>query len=243
MSTKKVSKAIYGQIVILLLCVLTVGYWAVRFPYPSPLIFDILTPQKRWPTDQVADWVISGDIDEGFMSFFYRDPDRIVPEGLDMVAPADGEIRYIDEKDGVKFMVIALTFWDVHVQRSPVGGTVVKIEDMGDTLMDGEGLDMIYLQEKMSPVQKVVHIQSEEWGLVKVRLLTSLLARRLEVWPKVGEKVEKGQKLGRIHLGSTVVVDYPQGLEPAVKIGERVVAGESIIFAAEELKKLEGTVQ
>ena len=223
MSTKKVSKAIYGQIVILLLCVLTVGYWAVRFPYPSPLIFDILTPQKRWPTDQVADWVISGDIDEGFMSFFYRDPDRIVPEGLDMVAPADGEIRYIDEKDGVKFMVIALTFWDVHVQRSPVGGTVVKIEDMGDTLMDGEGLDMIYLQEKMSPVQKV--------------------ARRLEVWPKVGEKVEKGQKLGRIHLGSTVVVDYPQGLEPAVKIGERVVAGESIIFAAEELKKLEGTVQ
>lgn len=243
MSTKKASKAIYGQIVILLLCVLTVGFWAMRFPYPSPLIFDVLTPQKRWPTDQVAEWVMSGDIDEGFMSFFYRDPDRIVPEGLDMVAPADGEIRYIDEKDGIKFMVIALTFWDVHVQRSPVAGTVVKIEEMGDTLMDGEGRDMIYLQEKMSPVQKVIHVQSEEWGLVKVRLLTSLLARRIEVWPNVGDIVEKGQRLGLIHLGSTVVIDYPENLEPSVEIGERVVAGETILFAAEELKKIEGKVQ
>ncbi|MCP5381994.1 MAG: phosphatidylserine decarboxylase [Kordiimonadaceae bacterium] len=239
MNILKAIKVIFWQIAILAVCGMVIGYWAIRFPYPSPLIFDLLSPNKRWPTQQVADWVTSGNIDEGFMTFFYRDPDRIIPAGDDMVAPADGSIRYIDEKDGVKYVVIALTFWDVHVQRSPVSGIVVKIEDQGDTLMDGEAYNMVYLKEKMSPVQKIIHIQSD-WGLIKVRLITSALARRIEVWPKVGDKIEKGQRLGRIHLGSTVVVDVPDQLTPAVNIRDVVVGGESILFKAEELKKIEG---
>ena len=57
---------------------------------------------------------------------------------------------------------------------------------------------------------------------------------------KVGDKIEKGQRLGRIHLGSTVVVDVPDQLTPAVNIGDIVVAGESILFKADELKKIGG---
>ncbi len=231
---KSVMKTLYWQITILAVCLMVVGLWASRFPYPSPLIMDILTPQKRWPTEQVADWVTSENIDEGFLSFFYRDPDRVVPEGDNMVAPADGEIVAYDELDGMRYMVIALTFWDVHVQRSPVAGTIVAIEDAGDTLMDGEGRDFVYLKEKVSPVQKVVTIDSDEWGLIKVRLITSLLARRLEVWHEVGDRIEKGERLGLIHLGSTVVLDLPDHLVAKVEVGDRVVAGESIMFARED---------
>lgn len=231
---KTIFKTIYVQLAILAACLMVIGLWATRFPYPSPLIMDYLTPQKRWPTQQVADWVTSGNIDEGFMSFFYRDPDRIVPEGDNMVAPADGEVIFIDEKDGTKYIVIALTFWDVHVQRSPVGGTIVNIEDAGDTLMDGEGRDMVYLKEKVSPVQKVVHIDSEEWGLIKVRLITSLLARRLEVFHEIGDTIDKGERLGLIHLGSTVVIDVPDDYVLSVNRGDRVVAGETIMFKRED---------
>ncbi len=234
MNKNLINKAFVAQILLLSICIVVTGLWASRFPYPSPVIFDVLTPQKRWPTAQVEDWVLAGNIDEGFMSFFYRDPDRIVPEGNNMVAPADGTLIYNTEKDGTNYLVIALTFWDVHVQRSPVAGTIVKIEDAGDTLMDGEGRDLIFLQEKMSPVQKVVHIETEEWGLIKVRLITSLLARRLEVWHEVGDRIEKGDRLGLIHLGSTVVVDVPSDLEPLVNVGDRVVAGETIMFAGKE---------
>ncbi len=230
---KPVIKAIYIQLVILASCLMVIGLWATRFPYPSPVIMDFLTPQKRWPTQQVADWVTSGNIDEGFMSFFYRDPDRLVPVGNNMVAPADGQIVAFDSKDGTNYMVIALTFWDVHVQRSPVGGTIVAIEDAGDRLMDGEGRDFVYLKDKVSPVQKVVTIDSE-WGMINVRLITSLLARRLEVFHEVGDKIEKGERLGLIHLGSTVVLDLPGDLVPLVKVGDRVVAGETIMFRRED---------
>lgn len=230
---KSILKALYVQLAILAVCLMVIGLWASRFPYPSPVIMDYLSPQKRWPTQQVADWVTSGNIDEGFMSFFYRDPDRNIPEGDNMVAPADGEIVAIDSKDGMNYMVIALTFWDVHTQRSPVGGTIVAIEDAGDTLMDKEGRDMVYLKEKVSPVQKVVTIDSN-WGMIKVRLITSLLARRLEVFHEVGDTIEKGERLGLIHLGSTVVLDLPDDMVPMVKRGDRVVAGETIMFRRED---------
>ncbi len=227
-------KTLYYQLVILALCMVVIWLWAVRFPYPSPIIMDFLSPKKKWPEDQVAAWVTSDNIDDGFLSFFYRDPDRVIPAGDNMVAPADGEVIYIDEKDDMKYMVIALTFWDVHVQRSPVAGKIVAIEDAGDRLMDGEGRNMVYLQEKVSPVQKVVTIDSEEWGLIKVRLITSLLARRLEVWHEVGDRIDKGERLGLIHLGSTVVLDLPRDLVTKVKVGDRVVAGETILYARED---------
>lgn len=230
---KSISKALYMQLAILAVCIMVIGLWASRFPYPSPLIMDYLSPQKRWPTQQVADWVTSGNIDDGFMSFFYRDPDRIVPSGDNMVAPADGQIVWIDSKDGVNYMIIALTFWDVHIQRSPVGGTIVAIEDAGDTLMDGEGRDFVYLKEKVSPVQKVITIDSE-WGMINVRLITSLLARRLEVFHEVGDTIEKGERLGLIHLGSTVVLDLPGDLVPTVKVGDYIVGGETIMFRRED---------
>lgn len=216
------------QIFILILCVITVGLMASYFPYPSPLIKPWLSPKERWPTPQVAEWVESGQVDPSFLAFFYRDPERVVPEGRNIVAPADGKITEIIRLDQKYYVVIALTFWDVHVQRHPVPGRIIAVDYAGDTLMDGEGKDLVFLKEKNSPVQAVVTYDTE-WGEIKVRLITSLLARRIEVWDEMGDTVEKGARMGRILLGSTVVIELPERLNLLVGLGETVVAGESIL--------------
>lgn len=220
------------QAVIVVACILAMIDWARNFPYPSSLIKPFLDPFHRWPTEQVREWVMSGNIDPEFLSFFYRDPERSIPEGNNMVSPADGRVIDITVKDGIRYVVIALTFWDVHVQRHPVSGVVTEISSLGDTLMDGEGKNLAFLREKHAPVQKRVCYATDAWGNVCVRLITSYLARRIEVWSKVGDHVVKGQRLGRILLGSTVVLEVNERIPLVARVGERVIAGETIMAEA-----------
>lgn len=217
------------QVVIVAACVLAMIDWARNFPYPSALIKPFLDPYHRWPTEQVREWVLSGEVDPEFLSFFYRDPERSIPEGENMVSPADGRVIDITVRDGIRYVVIALTFWDVHVQRHPVTGVVTEISTQGDTLMDGEGKNLAFLRKKHSPVQKRICYATEVWDDVCVRLITSYLARRIEVWSKVGDHVVKGERLGRILLGSTVVLEVNERVPLLARIGERVVAGETIM--------------
>jgi len=151
-----------------------------------------------------------------------------------MVSPADGRVVDIVEQDGVRYVVIALTFWDVHVQRHPVSGVITEISSLGDTLMDGEGRNLVFLRNKHSPVQKRVCYATRSWDKVCVRLVTSYLARRIEVWNEVGDHVVKGERLGRILLGSTVVLEVNDRIPLLVRIGERMIAGETIVAEVPE---------
>lgn len=216
------------QIIILLLCAGVIWSMVSRFPYPSPLIRPFLRPQLRWPEAQIRHWIDAEAIDKGFFSFFSRDPERVIPQGGGLVAPADGVVNDIFERDGMTYVVIALSFWDVHVQRSPVEGVVRSVRRAGDTFMDWEWQDAAFLRNKRCPVQAVVRIRSA-MGEVEVRLITSYAARRINVYLEEGESVAKGQRLGNITFGSTVVLAMPSGSRPAVEKGARVVGGESII--------------
>lgn len=209
-------------------CLTALFLFAVSFPFPSPLIKPLLSPEKRWPTAQVRQWVRSDSVPTEFLAFFSRDPERSVPAGQNIVAPADGVIRSIARTPEWTYIDIALSFWDVHVQRSPVKGRIQAILAAGDTFMDGEFRDRVYLRDKIAPVQTVLDIDSA-WGLVRVRLVTSFNARRIRVWVHDGETMEKGQRIGRILLGSTVILQLPPELSLAIKSSERVVAGESIV--------------
>jgi phosphatidylserine decarboxylase len=152
----------------------------------------------------------------------------VVPLGTSLIAPADGLITSADVLDGVRYLVIALSFWDMHVQRSPVTGRVVSIMASGDKFMDGEGREFAFLREKTCPVQKRVVIATLG-GQVAVRLITSLAARRIETWVQAGEQVKRGQRIGRILLGSTVVLELPAATKLLVRQGERVRAGQTEI--------------
>lgn len=214
------------QIVILCLVAAAVMLWALYFPYPSPLIRRWLPPRKRWPETQIRAWLQRGEFQRAFLRHFYSDPERIAPHGTSMLAPADGLVTSADVHGEVRYLVIALSFWDMHVQRSPVSGTVIEVESHGDGFMDGEGRQFAFLREKSSPVQKRLVIATD-CGQVAVRLITSLAARRIETWVTDGEEVARGQRIGRILLGSTVVLELPATTRLLVRTGDRVWAGET----------------
>src|SRR4030095_13734698 len=115
-------KILVLQVVVMVLCIVAVMQVVVHFPFPSPLIKPLLPPKQRWPAEQVAAWVESGHIDSGFIEFFNRDPDRLVPPGRNLVSPADGVIKDIAVENGVTYFVVGLSYWDVHVVRTPVAG-------------------------------------------------------------------------------------------------------------------------
>jgi len=216
------------QIVILCLVAAAIVLWALYFPYPSPLIRRWLPPRKRWPETQIRAWLKRGEFQRAFLRHFYSDPERIAPPGNSMLAPADGLVTSAQVQGGVRYLVIALSFWDMHVQRSPVSGRVLAVESHGDGFMDGEGREFAFLREKSCPVQKRLVIGTDA-GHVAVRLITSLAARRIETWVREGEEIKRGQRIGRILLGSTVVLELPAAVNLLVHTGDRVWAGETAV--------------
>lgn len=216
------------QIVILCPVAAAIVLWALYFPYPSPLIRRWLPPRKRWPETQIRTWLERGEFQRAFLRHFYSDPERIAPPGNSMLAPADGLVTSAQIRGGVRYLVIALSFWDMHVQRSPVSGRVLAVESHGDGFMDGEGREFAFLREKSCPVQKRL-VLATDVGQVAVRLITSLAARRIETWVREGEEIKRGQRIGRILLGSTVVLELPAAVNLLVHAGDRVWAGETAV--------------
>lgn len=216
------------QALILFALIVALGLWLYRFPYPSPLLRRWLPPRKRWPESQVRGWLEDGRFQRAFLRYFCRDPERVAPPGASVLAPADGLVARARVRNGIRYMVIALSFWDMHVQRSPVSGKVLSVESKGDDFMDGEGREFAFLREKSCPVQTRLVIATEA-GHVAVRLITSLAARRIETWVREGDQIERGQRIGRILLGSTVVLELPATVKLLVHKGDRVWAGETVV--------------
>jgi len=222
------------QLVVMASCIFAAVQTVVHFPFPSPLIRPLLSPKQRWPAEQVAAWVESGHIDSGFMEFFNRDPERTVPPGNNLVSPADGVIKDIAVQNGTAYFVVGLSYWDVHVVRTPVAGVVKNIEQEGLSFyrFSSEAKDMVFLKGKAGPVQQIVTLATV-YGDIKVRLITSYWASRIKLWVQAGQHLEKGDRIGRILLGSTVVLDLPDGAQLSVQKGQRVVGGETVILAGE----------
>lgn len=214
------------QALVLLALMVALGLWLLWFPYPSPLLRRWLPPRKRWPEAQVRRWLKRDKFQRAFVRYFYRDPERVPPPGTSMLAPADGLVTGVEERAGIRYLVIALSFWDMHVQRSPLAGRVLSVESKGDDFMDGEGRGFVFLREKTCPVQKRLVVATEA-GRIAVRLITSLTARRIETWVREGDDIERGQRIGRILLGSTVVLELPANAGLLVHKGDRVWAGET----------------
>lgn len=221
--------AIQGLILVFLLVL--VAIWAIQFPYPSPWLRPFHSPKLRWPEQQIRGWLQNGCVRRDFLEFFNRDPERAPPPEPGLLAPGDGLVTSADVRGGICYLVIALSFWDMHVQRSPAEGRIVAIEASGDDFMDGEGRDFSFLREKHCPVQTRVVLETQQYGRLAVRLITSLAARRIEVWLQQGDTVERGERLGRILLGSTVVLEIPQTIPLCVQPGRRVRAGETLVTA------------
>ena len=175
-------------------------------------------------------WVEQGQFDRDFARYFARDPDRKIPPNATVVSPADGIIQNIRFVDGVTYLVVGLSFWDVHVVRTPVAGTIKSIDMEGSYVSklttQKRYMEENFLRGKEAPVEVVLTLGTDR-GDVRIRMITSYWSSRLKVWVHPGEKLNIGDRVGRIVLGSTVVTEYPGNLLFDVKLGEHVNAGSS----------------
>lgn len=164
-----------------------------------------------------------------FVTWFFRDPERTVPEGENqIISPADGTVLDVvgteEERVGPCTKVsIFMSVFNVHVNRSPVTGTVIDKRYRPGTF------HMANLGKKTDANERMIlYIQNEE-GTYRVDQVAGLVARRISCMPEMGEKVEAGQRIGLIRFGSLLECYMPQGFEAVVSRGEKVFAGETVI--------------
>jgi phosphatidylserine decarboxylase len=163
-----------------------------------------------------------------FMAYFFRDPRRSIPtEPGVVVAPADGRVTVVSqgsaETDSESLVSIFLSPLDVHVNRSPIGGTITKI-----SYKTGKFLMATDPRARLVNEQNTLTIQGN--GLtVKCTQIAGILARRIVCWKKEGERVECGERFGMIKFGSRTDVLMPAAVEILVKEGMHVRGGTTII--------------
>jgi phosphatidylserine decarboxylase len=195
----------------------------------SILLFAIGWKFLAWPMVGVTVWVCA----------FFRDPVRSVPLGKDFViAPADGMVCLIQNvpppvellgEDGMANEVLTrvsifMSVFDVHINRSPIEGTVRKM-----VYIPGDFLDASL--DKASEANERHHFLVERSDGLKVGFtqIAGLVARRIVPFGKEGDIVTAGQRVGLIRFGSRVDVYLPKGAASRVTLGQRCVAGETII--------------
>ena len=163
-----------------------------------------------------------------FFLWFFRDPDREIPVGPgEIVSPGDGvvtEADWIETAAGSRFRVsVFLNVFDVHVNRAPVAGTVKAVEHREGSFLNAMKPESVVMNE-----QTLVVIDAGGYE-VSYKQIAGLLARRIVCAVKVGDRLERGQRVGMIKFGSRVDVLMPADAVPKVKSGTRVRGGSSIL--------------
>ena len=155
-----------------------------------------------------------------FTLWFFRDPARTPPADPGaLVAPADGRIL---RADGMRISIFMNVF-DVHVCRTPVGGTVGAVDHR-------PGRFLAAFRDEASEVNERAAITMDRpGGPVRFTLVAGLVARRIVTWVGPGASLAAGDRVGLIRFGSRVDVDLPAGTLPMVAVGDRVRAGETVL--------------
>lgn len=159
-----------------------------------------------------------------FCLYFFRDPERHIPAGSVAVAPADGKIvAVMPDSAGANRVSIFLNIFDVHVNRTPIAGKIACIK-----YKKGEFLVASKEQASHSNEQNVITVQGDGTRVV-FKQIAGLIARRIVCYKKVGDVVDAGERIGLIKFGSRVDVFLGPEWEIAVREGERVSAGSSVL--------------
>ena len=166
-----------------------------------------------------------------FVMFFFRDPERIIPEDEDLiVAPADGRVIRVDTAysnpefpDGAVCVSIFLSIFNVHVQRTPIAGTV-------DSKRYNTGSFLAAWDHKASEENEYsLSVLDTRIGKVGVKQIAGLVARRVITRINVGQTVAKGEHIGVIRFGSRVDLILPPGASLISKEGDKVKGGATVM--------------
>ena len=175
---------------------------------------------------------------------FCRDPVRVTPRDERLViSPADGLITLIqkvppprelsaDDGTGIRGMgespvtrvSIFMSVFDVHINRAPIGGTIRRVVYIPGKFVNAD-------LDKASEENERQHFLVERGDGVQIGFtqIAGLIARRIVPFVKSGDIVAAGQRVGLIRFGSRVDVYLPEGTEPKVLMGQKVIAGETVL--------------
>src|SRR5579884_656396 len=158
-----------------------------------------------------------------FCLWFFRDPDRAIPDGPVAVSPADGRVVSVASDAGLTRVSIFLNIFDVHVNRTPIAGRIADVK-----YSHGEFLVASREVASTRNEQNVVTVEGDSTRVV-FKQIAGLIARRIVFWKKPGDTVGAGERIGLIKFGSRVDVFFGPEWDIAVAVRERVRAGSSII--------------
>lgn len=165
-----------------------------------------------------------------FCLWFFRDPERQIPTGPVAVSPADGKVVAIGrDPDGRTRIGIFLNVFDVHVNRTPISGTIRKIDyRKGKFLVASR-------PEAASQNEQNTFVVDGGDTTIEFSQIAGLIARRIICYKKPGDRVAAGERVGLIQFGSRVDVLLGPEWTLAVREGQRVAAGSSVIARRKEI--------
>jgi phosphatidylserine decarboxylase len=163
-----------------------------------------------------------------FFLWFFRDPERMIPESGDaVVSPADGKVTDLStvvlggsERNRIS---IFLSVFDVHVNRSPIAGVIRDVR-----YQPGKFLNAMNSVSAEHNEQNVVTVEGNGQSVV-FKQIAGLLARRIVFTKKVGDRVARGERVGMIKFGSRVDVLLDPTARLQVRVGDRVKGGSSVL--------------
>lgn len=169
-----------------------------------------------------------------FTLYFFRDPTAKVPaERNAVVSPGHGKVDVIDTTVEPAFMggecqriSIFLSVFDVHVQNAPVGGRVGYFK-----YTEGQFMNAMKTECATNNENLLIGFNASEPRDTKVgiRLIAGLIARRIVPWVETGAEVSRGDRISLIQFGSRVDVYLPRSAQIKIKLGDRVVGGETVL--------------
>ncbi|MBT0663235.1 phosphatidylserine decarboxylase family protein [Geobacter pelophilus] len=166
-----------------------------------------------------------------FIVFFFRNPVRNAPSGEDkLVAPADGVVIYLGDAvephlgQEMTKISIFMSVFNVHVNRAPVTGTVLD-----SFYISGKFLDVRHERATFENEQSGLVIATNGGKKIVVVQVAGLIARRIVCYAGKGDLLERGKRYGLIRFGSRLDVYLPKETEIMVKMGQKTVAGETVL--------------
>ena len=195
-----------------------------------PFIAAALIPAVGLSAAKRQGWAAAFALLGGFFAYFFRDPDRQIPQGAGLVvSPADGEVMFAGPSDkrwappgDWQQVTIFLSPIDVHMNRTPVAGRITRIEYKAGRFLPA------YDERSNDNESNEITIDHEGQPIV-FRQVVGILARRIVCRVQEGEHLERGQRIGLMKFGSRMDVFLPLTAALKVTAGQRVIAGESVI--------------
>ena len=191
------------------------------------LIATMISHVLFWPFVGLCIWVAA----------FFRDPVRTTPQGDDLiVAPADGLVTMIQRVPVPRELVgelgdapmvrvsIFMSVFDVHINRTPIAGTIRQVVYISGKFLNAD-------LDKASDENERQHlvVEGRDGRRIGFTQIAGLVARRIVGFVKPGDMVAGGQRIGLIRFGSRVDVFLPDDCVPQVALGQRSIAGETVI--------------